>query len=471
MNKMRRALVLLFLISLGLGASLGSAAADPVESDTFKFTWLGVPIGEVTLHYGRYEDPNRAFGFGPAVLPSTSVRTLERQPHALDDNEHEEQRPLEWYRLGALEGRTNGLVRWLKRYEGAYRTTLTPSGSRYEVTAMDQGVSEVRDIWFGATQSDIPTVLDFRDRSSTDPLQSLMGVDEGSVDPVRLMRLILKAIEAHNGCPAIPKAFRVFDGKRRYEARLSEQNWVNKLVLNAQADTNIALDSSIERGLPSATNGTTSPGESSATKNNAAGLRGERVLGRAAQDREVGDRDLRQRKLTDAEASIAQESEELMDQALPSFVSQTVECQLSLVAREGRKDRSGDSKLSEIKENGKPAPAEPWGHTAVDPIDPQKQRRLSNEIAASNRLEGSSVLQGTTLQGTTESRSSAREIEYEEGQQSSDLATQRGLFWPFNRQDLTVDFSVDLDGGGARFRSFLIRAPVGQIKGRRINNE
>ena len=150
-------------------------------------------------------------------------------------------------------------------------------------------------------------------------------------------------------------------------------------------------------------------------------------------------------------------------------MSQTVECQLSLVAREGRKDRSGDSKLSEIKENGKPAQAEPWGHTAVDPIDPQKQRRLSNEIAATNRLEGASVLQGTTLHGTTESRSSAREIEYEEGQQSSDLATQRGLFWPFNRQDLTVDFSVDLDGRGARFRSFLIRAPVGQIKGRRIN--
>ena len=469
MNRMRHFFVVSILVSLGLGAWPRFAAADPVESDTFKFTWLGVPIGEVTLHYGRYEDPNRAFGFGPAVLPGTSVRTLERQPHALDDNEHEEQRPLEWYRLGALEGRTNGLVRWLKRYEGAYRTTLTPSGSRYEVTAMDQGVPEARDIWFGAKHSDIPQVRDFQDRSSADPLQLLTGVDEGSVDPVRLMGLILKAIEAHNGCPAIPELFRVFDGKRRYEARLSEQNWVNTSVLNAQADTNIALDSSVERGLPSATSRTTSPGESSATERSAVGTRSERVLDRTAQDREVGDRDLRQRKLTDAEASVAQESEELMDQAPRSFVSQAVECQLSLVAREGRKDRSGDSKLSEIKENGKPAPAEPWGHTAVDPIDPQKQRRLSDEIAASNRLEGSSVLQGTTLQGTTESRSSAREIEYEEGQQSLDLATQRGLFWPFNRQDLTVDFSVSLNGDGARFRSFLIRAPVGQIKGRRIN--
>ena len=175
MNKMRRALALLFLVSLGLGASPGSAAADPVESDTFKFTWLGVPIGEVTLHYGRYEDPNRAFGFEPAALTGTTLRTLERQSHALGDNEHQEQRSEQWFRLGALEGRTNGLVRWLKQYEGAYTSVLTPVGSRYEVTAMDQGVPEARDIWFGARHSDIPQVLDFRDRLSADPLRPLTG--------------------------------------------------------------------------------------------------------------------------------------------------------------------------------------------------------------------------------------------------------------------------------------------------------
>ena len=38
MNKMRHALSFLFLVSLGLGASPGSAAADPLESDKFKFT-------------------------------------------------------------------------------------------------------------------------------------------------------------------------------------------------------------------------------------------------------------------------------------------------------------------------------------------------------------------------------------------------------------------------------------------------
>ena len=93
---------------------------------------------------------------------------------------------MQWFRLGALEGRTNGLVRWLKRYEGAYRTTLTPIGSRYEVMAMDQGEPELRDIWFGAKHSDIPQVLDFRDRSSADPLQTLTGVDERALTQLGL---------------------------------------------------------------------------------------------------------------------------------------------------------------------------------------------------------------------------------------------------------------------------------------------
>ena len=117
--------------------------------------------------------------------------------------------------------------------------------------AMDQGAPEVRDIWFGAKPTDTPQVLDFRDRSSADPLQPLTGVDEGSVDPIRLMAIILKAIESQNGCPAVPEAFRVFDGKRRYEARLSQQHWVDTAGLGEQIDTNVPLESSGERGKSS----------------------------------------------------------------------------------------------------------------------------------------------------------------------------------------------------------------------------
>ena len=106
----------------------------------------------------------------------------------------------------------------------------------------------------------------------------------------------------------------------------------------------------------------------------------------------------------------------------------------------------------------------PSGQAAVDPIHRQKQGGVSDEIAASDRLADSLL-----LRGTAESRSSAREAEYEDGQQGQDLTTQQGLFWPFNRQYLTVDFWVRLNGDGARFRSFLIRAPVGHVRGRLAN--
>ena len=81
----------MLLIYLGLGASHGSAVTDPVESDNFKFTWLGVPIGEVTLHYGRYEDPSRVLGPDPSASTETPVSTLERQSRELADGEHEDQ--------------------------------------------------------------------------------------------------------------------------------------------------------------------------------------------------------------------------------------------------------------------------------------------------------------------------------------------------------------------------------------------
>ena len=389
MNKMRHALTLLFLVSLGLDAPPGSAAADPVESDTFKFTWLGVPIGEVTIHYGSYEDPKRAFGPEPAALTGTHARMSERQSRGHTNGGHEDRESVRSFRLGALEGRTNGLVRWLKRYEGAYRTTLTPGGSRYEVMAMDQGAPEVRDIWFGAKPTDTPQVLDFRDRSSAGPLQPLTGVDEGSVDPIRLMAIILKTIDAKNGCPAVPEAFRVFDGKRRYEARLSQHDWVDTAALGEKIDTIVPLESSGERGKSSAGDVIVNRDDNQVGDGTGVVSRNgtESALGRFGKKEEMSDQDRDQLKLTGIGTSVAQKSEELMDRAPRTPVPHALDCRLTLVARDA-----------------------PRG-----------------------------------------------------------FPTQQGLFWPFNRRDLTVDFSVSLNGAGARFRSFLVRAPVGQIKGRRIN--
>ena len=481
MTKPSHALAVFLSVFLGLSTPPSTAEVDPVASDAFKFTWFGVPVGEVTLHYGRYEDgsyedPTRAFGLDSTALTGTSARSLKLQSRGLADGEQEGRASSQSHRLGALEGRTNGLIRWLKRYKGAYSTTLTPGGSRYEVTAMDQGAPELRDIWFGAKHSDIPKVLDFRDRSSADPLQALTGVDEGSVDPVRLMALILKAIESQSGCPAVPKAFRVFDGKRRYDARLSEMNWTDTSGRSEQANTNVGLEVSNERGLSSIGSVITSTGGliandsdsvSNVSNTVVVSRRGaESALGQNSHEKSVGDQGRRQLKLEEIGTSVAQESERLTGPALQNQVPHTVECRLTLLARDVPEDLRGVPKRSEIKENGKRGPAESSRQTTVDPIEPQKQGRLSDEIAASNRLADSSL-----LQGTAESRRSAGETEYENGQQSIDLTTRQGLIWPFNRKDLTVDFSVSLNITSARFRSFLIRSPVGQIKGRLTNEE
>jgi hypothetical protein len=155
-----------------------------------------------------------------------------------------------------------------------------------------------------------------------------------------------------------------------------------------------------------------------------------------------------------------------MDQAPRSFVSQSVECQLMLAARDAPKDLRGETKRSEVNARGEVVLAKSFGQSAVDPIDLREQPGVAAEIVPPPK-----VAKPSTSLEYADSQNSARETEYEEGQRGQDLTTQNGLFWPFNRQDLTVDFSVDLDGRGARFRSFLISAPVGQIKGRRINSE
>ena len=106
------------------------------------------------------------------------------------------------------------------------------------------------------------------------------------------------------------------------------------------------------------------------------------------------------------------------------------------------------------------------GQSAVDPIDLRDQRGVVAEIAPPPK-----VAKPLTTLEYADSQNSTLASENEEGQQSLDLTTRQGLFWPFNRQDLTVEFSVSLNGDGARFRSFLIRAPVGHIKARLANGE
>ena len=85
----------------------------------------------------------------------------------------------------------------------------------------------------------------------------------------------------------------------------------------------------------------------------------ERVLDRAAQDWNVGDWDLRQRKLTDAGASVAQESEELVGQAPAEL--RVSSCGVPINASpEMLQDLHGDTKRSEVNARGNGASKGIW---------------------------------------------------------------------------------------------------------------
>ena len=169
----------------------------------------------------------------------------------------------------------------------------------------------------------------------------------------------------------------MFDGKRRYEARLS-----NPSRVDASDRSDLAAN-----GSEMTNNGGSS---ASGREAHAAGRKGgESVLDLDGRNERKGDHGRHQLKSTEIAISVAQESEQVVGPALQNPVPDTVECRLTLVAREVPKDLRGASKRSEIKENGKPAPVEPSGQAAVDPIYRQKQGGLSDEIAASDRLADS----------------------------------------------------------------------------------
>ena len=147
-------------------------------------------------------------------------------------------------------------------------------------------------------------------------------------------------------------------------------------------------------------------------------------------------------------------------------VPPTVECSLTLVARDLPENFSGDSEHSDVGANEKPLREHPSGQATVDPINSRGQREVG---AGATFL--SEVAKPSLSREINDSQALALVAEYEQGQQSRDPRTQQGAFWPFNRRDLSVDFSATLGSVGARFVSFEIRAPVGQIKGRRSNKE
>ena len=189
------------------------ASVESIHSDRIKFTYYGMPIGEVSVEYiepvgaePEISEPN--IRPGEHGFDRSGGKLLSREPRARVTI------------LGALSGKTNGLVRWIKTYEGFYQSIFDGQGSRYLVNAKDRGIKEHRDIYFGRSADALPIVQGFIDRTATASLQPVGGFDEMSLDPIFLMQMILAEVAEQRACPRREHSYRVFDGKRRYLAIL-----------------------------------------------------------------------------------------------------------------------------------------------------------------------------------------------------------------------------------------------------------
>ena len=100
-----------------------------------------------------------------------------------------------------------------------------------------------------------------------------------------------------------------------------------------------------------------------------------------------------------------------------------------------------------------------------------RERIEPNELESPNPQHGA---QGNSAR--QESRTAVVDIKSHQGANSAsptdekltNQPVQNGLFWPFNRSELHVDFEIILDQDTVRYLSFDIDAPMGRIKGTRV---
>ena len=407
----------------------------------------------MTLHYAQAFDALKPFEQYPPALwveykqDRQSGGTVEKQ---ISDElsggpiTRLKTRPISIYKL---HGRTNGFVRWLKNYEGLYRSLPYQDGVSYEVDAIDQGFTEFRSIVFphDIFNEGKPEVLHFRDRTAVAPLETERSVDRRSMDPVNLLRNLLRDIEANNGCPLKPKTYRIFDGKRRYLAELSgskfSQSWrgrqapVVEIVSKQSAFTSQfpEVEFRLGRDLSESQHGII---EQKKNRNLFASQRAEEGLIEEA--RVVGDGEAQYKPQDEALQSVADNGDELYQTKAEPYakkddVSKLVLCTVLLTARTSETN----SERGLVAKNSGKGPAE-----------------KSHASDSSVKLSTSQKDSLTRRPGVEVSR-----------KLSDPIKSQRRLFWPFNQRELTIQFEVDLEGDFPRFYSFRIDAPFGRIKG------
>ena len=230
-----RALVVMFallLTSRGFAAGeafngVGARVPVSLEEQTFRFTYLRIPIGEVTILYESGEGAQSRDGRGVIAERTSDALGVNLMPDGVAARPGfgaiggREVNPGNAWLMG-LTGKTNGLVSWLKDYEGHYQSRPSQSGILYTVRATDRGYEEVREIEFHTStgRRGLPQVIAFKDRTAAEALEPDAQWDAQSLDPVNLLRSSLQDIERLRGCPADSLSYRLFDGKRRYVATL-----------------------------------------------------------------------------------------------------------------------------------------------------------------------------------------------------------------------------------------------------------
>jgi len=240
-----RALVMMFALSLanpGFAADealnrVGARVAVSLEEQTFRFTYLRMPIGEVTFLYengmgarSREDRSMIAERTSDDVGANLTPDGVAARPDFGAIGGRELIPGNAW--LMGLTGKTNGFVSWLKDYEGHYQSRPSQSSILYTVRAIDRGYEEVREIEFhsSAGRRGLPQVIAFKDRTAVDALEPDPQWDAQSLDPVNLLRTLLQDIERLRGCPADSLSYRLFDGKRRYVATLMGEEKEKRLA-------------------------------------------------------------------------------------------------------------------------------------------------------------------------------------------------------------------------------------------------
>jgi len=278
-----RALVLMFALSLtSRGFAVDEAlngddatVASGYEEQTFRFAYLRIPIGEVTFQYenwmgaqGRYNAGVISERASEAVGVDSILNHEDATYSGFVTIAGRKANPGKALLMG-LRGKTNGLVSWLKDYEGHYQSRHSESGILYRVQATDRGYEEVREIEFRSIteRGGFPQVIAFKDRTATEAMQPNAQWDAQSLDPVNLLRSLLQDIDRLQGCPSKSISYRLFDGKRRYVATLmdevtesaSEENVVTCILLlsrgsgaHDQVESTDGSNSPVQRGTAEA---------------------------------------------------------------------------------------------------------------------------------------------------------------------------------------------------------------------------